>query len=96
MQTAGAVIGLVLYLYLILLLGRLIVDMLQSFAREWVPRGIVLVVLEGVYTATDPPIRAVRRVLPPLRLGPVLFDVGFLVVLLTVYVLLIIDRSFLN
>lgn len=95
MRSVGAVIDLVLYLYLILLLARLVADWLQYFARDWVPRGIVLVALEGVFTATDPPIRWVRRRLPPLRLGPVMLDVGFLVVLLVVYVLRVLNQSFL-
>ncbi|MGN6721830.1 MAG: YggT family protein [Marmoricola sp.] len=95
MRTAGAVIDLVLYLYLVLLLGRLVVEWLQYFARDWVPRGVVLILLEVVYTATDPPIRMVRRLLPPIRLGPVLLDVGFLVVLLAVFVLRVLNQSFL-
>ena len=95
MRTAGAVIDLVLYLYLILLLGRLVVEWLQYFARDWHPRGPVLIVLEGVFTATDPPIRAVRRLLPPIRLGPVLLDVGFLVVLLIVFLLRVLNQAFL-
>lgn len=95
MRNAGAVIDLVLYLYLLLLLGRLVVEWLQYFARDWAPRGVVLVLLEGVFTATDPPIKAVRRLLPPLRLGPVLLDVGFLVVLLTVILLRALNDSFL-
>jgi YggT family protein len=95
MRTAGAVIDLVLYLYLILLLGRLVVEWLQYFARDWHPRGVVLIVLEGVFTATDPPIKAVRRLLPPIRLGPVLLDVGFLVVLLIVFLLRVLNQAFL-
>jgi len=95
MRTAGAVIDLILYLYLVLLLGRLVVEWLQYFARDWHPRGIALIVLEGVFTATDPPIRAVRRLLPPLRLGPIVLDVGFLVVLLAVYVLRVLNQSLL-
>jgi YggT family protein len=95
MRSAGAVIDLVLYLYLLLLLGRLVVEWLQYFARDWVPRGLVLVMLEGVFSATDPPIKAVRRMLPPLRLGPVLLDVGFLVVLLAVILLRVLNQSLL-
>lgn len=95
MRTAGAVIDLILYLYLVLLLGRLVVEWLQYFARDWVPRGPVLIVLEVVYSATDPPIRMVRRLLPPLRLGPVVLDVGFLVVLLAVFLLRVLNQSFL-
>ena len=95
MRSAGAVIDLILYLYLILLLARLVVDWLQYFARDWVPRGLVLVALEGVFTATDPPIRLVRRLLPPIRLGPVMLDVGFLVVLFAVFILRVLNQSFL-
>jgi len=95
MRTAGAVIDLILYLYLVLLLGRLVVEWLQYFARDWVPRGVVLIVLEVVYSATDPPIRMVRRLLPPIRLGPVLLDIGFLVVLLAVFLLRVLNQSLL-
>lgn len=95
MRTAGAVIDLILYLYLVLLLGRLVVEWLQYFARDWVPRGPVLILLEAVYSATDPPIRLVRRLLPPVRLGPVLLDVGFLVVLLAVFLLRVLNQSLL-
>lgn len=95
MRTAGAVIDLILYLYLVLLLGRLVVEWLQYFARDWVPRGPVLILLEALYSATDPPIRLVRRLLPPVRLGPVLLDVGFLVVLLAVFLLRVLNQSLL-
>ena len=73
---------------LIVLLTRLVLDWVQVFARSWRPRGPMLVIAETVYTLTDPPIKAVRRVLPPLRIGAVALDLGFLVVLVGVYVLL--------
>src|SRR5438132_12879281 len=87
MRIAGAIFELVSYFYLILLLCRLVIDTMQTFAREWTPRGPLLVVLEGVYTVTDPPINAVRRILPPLRIGGIALDVGFLVVLITLFLL---------
>ena len=52
-----------LFLYFLLLIGRLIFEWVQVFAREWRPRGPVLVVAEGIYTATDPPLKALRRVI---------------------------------
>lgn len=79
---------LIVWLYLIVLLTRLVLDWVQVFARSWRPRGPMLVIAETVYTLTDPPIKAVRRVLPPLRIGAVALDLGFLVVLVGVYVLL--------
>ena len=95
METLGLVIELVLYVFLILLLSRFAVDWIQMFARSWVPHGPLLVVLEGVYTATDPPVNAVRRILPPLRLGGMAIDLSFIVVLLIVYLLRVLNQALL-
>jgi YggT family protein len=89
----GLLIELVLYTFLILLIIRFIVDWIQVFARHWSPRGPVLIVLEGVYTLTDPPIKAFRRVLPPLRLGGIMLDLSFLATILVCYLLLNINRA---
>jgi len=69
----------VVLLFFLLLLGRLVFDWIQVFARDWRPRGPVLVVAEAVYTVTDPPLRAIRRVIPPLRLGGIQLDLAFIV-----------------
>jgi YggT family protein len=85
------VIGLViiaLWLYFILLIGRLILDYIQMFARSWRPHGPVLVIAEIIYSATDPPLRALRKVIPPLRLGSVNLDLSFLVLLILIQVLI--------
>ena len=66
---------------------RLVVDWVQVFARSWSPKGPVLVVLEVVYSATDPPIKFVRRFVPPLKIGSVALDTSFLIVLISVYLL---------
>ena len=58
------------------------------FARSWTPRGPLLVLLEVVYSITDPPIRALRRIIPPLRLGSIALDLSFLIVMIGAYVLL--------
>ena len=76
MAEVWAVVRLVLYLYLVLLLIRLVLEWIQVFARDWRPRGVVLVLAEGVYTATDPPLRALRKVIPPLRIGSVQLDLS--------------------
>ena len=78
----------VLWLYFVLLIGRLILDYVQIFARSWRPTGAVLVVAEVVYTATDPPLRALRRVIPPLRIGSVSLDLSFLVLLVLIQILI--------
>jgi YggT family protein len=67
---------------------RLVLDWVQVFAREWRPKGVVLVVAEVTYTVTDPPLKAVRRVVPPLTLGSVRLDLAFLIVMLACSLLL--------
>lgn len=74
-------------LFLIALIGRLVFDWIQVFSRDWKPRGVVLVAAEGIYTVTDPPLKALRRVLPPLRLGGIQLDLAFTVLLLAVIIL---------
>lgn len=76
------VLWLILTLYLFVLIGRLVFDWVQVFARDWRPKGPVLVLANGIYTLTDPPLRALRRVIPPLRLGGIALDLGFLVLIL--------------
>ena len=66
-------------LYILVLLARVVLDFVQIFKRDWVPRGIVLLIAQFVYTATDPPLRFLARFIPPLRLGDIAFDIGFVV-----------------
>lgn len=86
MTTARALIAWILDIYLFLLLARLVFDWIQMFARDWRPRGALLVVAEAIYSVTDPPLRAVRKVIPPLRLGGVALDLSFMVVLLVLWI----------
>ncbi len=88
MNIVGQLIELILGTFILLLFVRLIVDWIQMFARSWVPRGPVLVVLEGVYTATDPPVKALRRLIPPLRLGGMAIDLSFVALLVICWILL--------
>lgn len=91
MSVLGVVLF-VLYTFLALLWVRFIVDWVQVFAREWTPRGPLLVALEGTYSVTDPPILALRRVIPPLRLGSVALDLSFLIVMFGTYLLIQVVR----
>ncbi|MCB0893760.1 MAG: YggT family protein [Nocardioidaceae bacterium] len=93
MQVVGSVLEIVLWVFIALLWIRFVVDWVQVFARAWVPRGALLVGLEGVYSATDPPIKALRRVIPPLRIGSISLDLSFLIVMIAAYVLLRVNRS---
>ena len=83
----------VVWLFFAALIGRLILDWIQILAREWRPRGPVLLVAEAVYTVTDPPLKFLRRLIPPLSLGGIRLDLAFLVLMLGVSVTLQLLRS---
>ena len=87
-STLASIIYLILWLFIALLFVRFIVDWVQIFARSWTPKGPVLVLLEGVYSITDPPIMFFRKFIPPLRLGSVALDMSFLLVMVIAYLLL--------
>ena len=96
MQIFGQTLFVILYVFIAMLWIRFIVDWVQVFARRWEPRGPLLVALEGVYTATDPPIVALRRVVPPLRIGSVALDLSFLIVMVSAFLLLNVVRTVFN
>jgi YggT family protein len=78
----------IVLIFFITLIGRLIIDWIQVFARDWRPRGVVLVIAEAIYSVTDPPLKALRRVLPPLTIGQVQIDLAFIVIFLITSLLL--------
>jgi len=93
LHIAGQIIEGLLWFFIAMLWIRFVVDWVQVFARSWVPRGPLLVLLEIVYSVTDPPIKALRRVVPPLRIGNFALDLSFIIVMIAAYVLLYVNRS---
>ncbi|MEJ3405996.1 YggT family protein [Rathayibacter sp. YIM 133350] len=77
-----------LLLYFFVMWARFVLDLVRTFNHSWRPRGVWLVVVEFVFTITDPPIRFFRRLLPPLRFGGVAFDFGWSITMLLVIVLM--------
>ncbi len=93
-SAVASIVVLVLWLFLGLLFIRFVIDWVQVFARSWTPTGPLLVLLEVVYTITDPPILFFRRFIPPLRMGTVALDLSFMLVLVITYLLLMVAQSF--
>ena len=88
MHLLQVVLTYLLSIYLVILIGRMIIGWIQVFARSWRPTGVVLVLAEGIFTATDPPLKFLRRYIPPLRLGTVAMDLSYMVLFIVVIVLL--------
>ena len=88
MYAVGQVLHILLWLFILFLWVRFVFDWVQVFARAWSPGGILLVLLESVYSVTDPPIKALRRFIPPLRIGNFALDLSFILVMVAAYLLL--------
>ncbi|HLS63267.1 MAG TPA: YggT family protein [Ruania sp.] len=88
MQWLFGIAYLLVLLFVVALLVRMAFDWVMYFAREWKPRGVALLAAEAVYSVTDPPLKALRRLIPPVRLGGMALDVAFLIVLVVCWVLL--------
>ncbi|MDP9437100.1 MAG: YggT family protein [Actinomycetota bacterium] len=88
MSPVGSALQFVLYVFLVLLIFRIVMEYVFLLARSYRPSGLVAVGLELTYTVTDPPLKALRRVIPPLRLGSVQLDLGFLVLFFAVQILI--------
>jgi YggT family protein len=90
------IVASVLLVFLILLFARFVIDWVMVLARGWRPQGIVAAGLEVVYATTDPPLKALRKVIPPLRIGSISLDLSFVIVMIVAYMLLYIVGGFLT
>ena len=79
MVTIGWILVILLTIYEWILFCRAIFSWVQVFNPRWTPRGAFLLVAEGTYTVTDPPLRFLRKLMKPLRIGNINFDVALLV-----------------
>ena len=86
MAAVGSIIYFALWDAVLLLIARFVLDWVQMLARQWRPRGAVAVLCEGIYSVTDPPLRAVRGVIPPMRLGSVI-DLSPMILLIGIFIL---------
>jgi YggT family protein len=82
------IVAVVLWSYWVVLAFRWIMDMVFQFARSYEPHGAMLVAVESAYTVTDPPLRFLRRHIPPLRIGGIALDLAFILLLVILWILL--------
>ena len=87
MQLVWSAIGFLLWVFTLFLVARMVLEWIRFFARSWRPKGVVLVIAEMVYTVTDPPLKAIRRLIPPLRVGGMGIDIAFMLLFFAVMIL---------
>lgn len=83
----GAIRVSLLQIFLFALLGRLILDYIRMFSRNWKPQGFLLFLAEAIYAVTDKPLNFLRRFIPPLRIGSVSLDMSFLVLFFSIQII---------
>ena len=93
MSTVGVVLYDVLFIFLIVLLARVVMETVFNFARSYEPHGVALLLLEAIFTITDPPVKALRRIIPPLQLGQIRLDLAILVLFVILFVLMQVARA---
>ncbi|HZA94356.1 MAG TPA: YggT family protein, partial [Gemmatimonadales bacterium] len=81
------IIDWVLWVFLLLLFARMILSWVPVLVRDWEPRGPMLVVAEIIYSITDPPLRMLRKVLRPVRIGNIMLDLAFIGLTIIVLIL---------
>ena len=94
MALVWGVIGYLLWIYIVLILARVVLEWTRQFARSWRPAGAAAVGVEIVYSLTDPPIRLLRRLVPPLQLGTVSLDLSVIILLIVLIVLRVVALTF--
>ncbi|HUQ00250.1 MAG TPA: YggT family protein [Aeromicrobium sp.] len=87
MAVLGQLILFATWVAILILFARFIIDWVQVLARSWRPRGFVAVLCEGIFTVTDPPLRALRGLIPPIRMGGALLDLSPMVLLIGLYII---------
>ena len=88
MGVVADVLYFALLVFLLFLIFRLIMEYVFLLARSYRPTGLVAAALELAYSVTDPPLKALRRVIPPLRIGQVSLDLGFIILFIAVRILM--------
>jgi YggT family protein len=93
MAAVGEFILFLTWVAIVILLARFIIDWVQVLARSWRPKGFVAALCEAVFTVTDPPLRAIRGVIPPIRMGGAMLDLSPMVLLIGLYIVQIVVRA---
>ena len=93
MAAVGEFILFLTWVAIVILLARFIIDWVQVLARSWRPKGFVAALCEAIFTITDPPLRAIRGVIPPIRMGGAMLDLSPMVLLIGLYIVQIVVRA---
>jgi len=93
MTIVGTVLFGLLSIYQLVLICRAILSWVQAINPRWSPKGVLLIIAEGTFTLTDPPLKFLRKFIRPLRLGSIQLDMAFFVLFFLVILLLEVSQT---
>ncbi|MDY6050653.1 MAG: YggT family protein [Corynebacterium sp.] len=93
MSLVVGVLVFLLQLYLYILVARILIEMIGSFSRQFRPPRWFSVISEPLFVVTDPPVKALRKIIPPLSFGGVGLDVSVIVLFLLIEVAIMLVSS---
>ncbi|SHN47551.1 YggT family protein [Cryptosporangium aurantiacum] len=87
MSAVGALLGLILWLFWIVLIARVILDWSVVLAGPPAWGGFRAKAINVVTRITEPVLAPVRKIVPPLRVGGISIDLAFILVFFAVVIL---------
>jgi YggT family protein len=93
LETVLIILNWALWIFFLILIARFVLSLIVMFAPQWHPKGPVLLLFEAVYSVTDPVLRPLRRILPPIGAGGVRIDISMLMLFVLVSLAMAINRN---
>ena len=91
-----SVLSWVLLAFFLMLVARFVLSLIVMFAPQWHPKGPMLLLFELIYSVTDPFLRPLRRILPPIGAGGIRIDLSMLMLFVLVSVAMSINSTAIN
>lgn len=90
--TQLTIVGLVVFwaarVYFYFLWGRVIIDLIAALKRGWKPKGFLLMLSVFLFAVTDPPVKALRKLVKPVRIGQVMLDLSVLILFIALIIIM--------
>ncbi|QNE22161.1 YggT family protein [Kribbella qitaiheensis] len=91
-----SVLSWVLLAFFLMLVARFVFSLILMFAPQWHPKGPLLLLVELIYSVSDPILRPLRRILPPIGAGGIRIDLSMLMLFVLVSVAMSINSTAIN
>jgi YggT family protein len=88
-----SVLSWVLLAFFLMLVARFVLSLIVMFAPQWQPKGPLVLLFEVVYSVTDPFLRPLRRILPPIGAGGIRIDLSMLMLFVLVSLAMTINST---